>query len=171
MGSPHIYTPELADEVLRRIATGESVRQIGRCDGMPDDATFLKWVTVHGLSRQYAQAREAGWRAMADQLMEIADAATEDDAAARRLQVDTRKWLLSKMLPKVYGDRLDVNVSGELNITAMPDEALSDRVEARLRARLGPVFESIEHPTLEDCLRPFRVTPLPITLIAEDVDG
>lgn len=32
---------------------------------------------------------------------------------ARRLQVDTRKWYLSKVLPKLYGDKLDLTSGGE----------------------------------------------------------
>jgi hypothetical protein len=30
-----------------------------------------------------------------------------------RLKVDTRKWLLSKLQPKKYGDKLDMNVAGK----------------------------------------------------------
>jgi len=29
-----------------------------------------------------------------------------------RLRVDTRKWILSKMLPKVYGDKFQVGGDG-----------------------------------------------------------
>jgi hypothetical protein len=29
-----------------------------------------------------------------------------------RVRIDTRKWLLSKMLPKVYGDKTEVAVTG-----------------------------------------------------------
>jgi hypothetical protein len=32
----------------------------------------------------------------------------EDMLGHRRLQTDTRKWLLSKCLPKIYGDRTTV---------------------------------------------------------------
>jgi hypothetical protein len=57
---------------------------------------------------------------MADEIMELADApvpvldnGATDNALVRQrqLQVDTRKWFLSKLAPKVYGDRLDVQVS------------------------------------------------------------
>lgn len=34
----------------------------------------------------------------------------------RRLQVDARKWYLSKVLPKVYGDKLDLNHSGGVTV-------------------------------------------------------
>jgi hypothetical protein len=57
---------------------------------------------------------------MADEILELADApvpvlenGATDNALVRQrqLQVDTRKWFLSKLAPKVYGDRLDVSVS------------------------------------------------------------
>jgi len=41
---------------------------------------------------------------MADEVMEIADDKS-GDPARDRLRLDTRKWLLSKALPKIYGDR------------------------------------------------------------------
>jgi len=33
-----------------------------------------------------------------------------------RLRVDTRKWVLSKVLPKVYGDKLDLNHGGGIDL-------------------------------------------------------
>jgi hypothetical protein len=73
-----------------------------------------------GFFAQYTQAREIGYMAMADEALEIADdgrndtykteegqEATNHDVIARsRLRVDTRKWLLSKALPKVFGDKI-----------------------------------------------------------------
>jgi hypothetical protein len=41
-------------------------------------------------------------------IVEIAD--TEPDAATARTRIDARKWVASKLLPKVYGDQ--VNVTG-----------------------------------------------------------
>lgn len=69
------------------------------------------------LSSAYARAREILVDRMAQELADIADepaTLTPDgkvDSAAvqkQRLQVDTRKWLLSKLAPKKYGDRLEV---------------------------------------------------------------
>ena len=53
---------------------------------------------------------------MADELVELADSdctgpdGKPDNALVqqRRLQVDTRKWVLSKMLPRKFGDRLEI---------------------------------------------------------------
>ena len=52
---------------------------------------------------------------MADDIIEFA-ANPETDAASvqrDRLKVDTRKWLLSKALPKIYGDRVSAEITGK----------------------------------------------------------
>ena len=63
---------------------------------------------------RWARAREIGYQGMADDLTEIADA-KDGDPARDRLRVDTRKWLLSKALPKIYGDKQQVEHSGSLS--------------------------------------------------------
>lgn len=65
---------------------------------------------------------------MADEIIEISDDSSGDvivddegntrtDAervARSRLRVDTRKWMLSKMLPKIYGDKIETTHKGEV---------------------------------------------------------
>lgn len=90
--------------------------------------SFLRWVSEDkDLADQYASAREIGLEAMAHDILDIADDGTNDtyvddqgntrtdyDVIARsRLRVDSRKWLLSKLMPKKYGDKLDVTSGGE----------------------------------------------------------
>jgi Bacteriophage Sf6, terminase small subunit-like len=64
----------------------------------------------------YARARELGYMVMADEILDIADESTKD-GHHQRLRVDTRKWMLSKVLPKIYGDRL--HVAGDPNAPLM----------------------------------------------------
>jgi len=98
---------------------------------MPADSTVRLWALNDqgpGFSAQYAQARDLGLDAMADELLEISDDSSGDEreteagvvmntefAARSRLRVDTRKWFLSKLAPKRYGDRLDVAVTGDVS--------------------------------------------------------
>lgn len=126
MGRPSKYTPRLAAEICRRLAEGEALRAICRAEGMPHEATVRSWARddVEGFATRYARARELGYLLMADELLDIADNADPDlvvryddagkpikvvgEAVQRsRLRVDTRKWMLAKMLPKVYGDRVE----------------------------------------------------------------
>jgi len=52
---------------------------------------------------------------MADDLLAIADNEDEDPKRSR-LRVDTRKWILSKVLPKAYGDKIEHNHQGAINL-------------------------------------------------------
>jgi hypothetical protein len=53
-----------------------------------------------------------------------------DVIAHTRLQIDTRKWLLSKMLPKVYGDKVQQEHTGKdggpIQMAAVNFKNLSD---------------------------------------------
>lgn len=129
MGRLTLYTPELASEILRRISDGESLRAICREEGFPAPSTVRGWVVddVEGFAEQYMRARALQAEHWAEEILEIADETAFDDKIndkgdivpdneymqRSRLRVDTRKWLLSKVLPKVYGDKLDVTSKGE----------------------------------------------------------
>lgn len=129
-GRPSKFDADIAAGICSRLATGESLRSICREDGMPPDSTVRQWVLddVEGFAAQYARARDLGLDSLADELLEIADTpktgtktvskatgveTTEGDMIEhRRLQVDARKWYLSKVAPKKYGERLQQEVSG-----------------------------------------------------------
>ena len=79
---------------------------------MPDRSTVRAWALDNPIfSAQYARAREIGWTDIAEDLLDIADDKA-GDPSRDRLRVDTRKWLLSKMLPKVYGDKNTTELTG-----------------------------------------------------------
>jgi hypothetical protein len=93
--------------------------------------TILRWADANeNFSQQYAQARARGYQLLADEIIEISDDSSRDiveteegpvtnaEVVARsRLRVDTRKWMLSKMLPKVYGDKLALEHSGSIGLS------------------------------------------------------
>jgi hypothetical protein len=78
--------------------------------------TFMGWVSADpALAERYTRARETLIERMAAETLAIADepvgstdsGATDSGAVQKqRLQVDTRKWLLSKLAPKRYGDKV-----------------------------------------------------------------
>lgn len=130
-GRPALYTPELAAEVCRRISEGESLRQVCRDESMPSTSTVMKWAReLPEFTELYTQAREALLEHWAEEISEIADDGSNDwmkrevkegrfeivlDAEhvnRSRLRVDTRKWLLSKLAPRKYGDRVSAELSG-----------------------------------------------------------
>jgi hypothetical protein len=125
-GRPSVYTPEVARKICLQIAEGKSLREICRNEDMPADATVREWVVDDrdGFSAQYTRAIQARAVLWAEEITGIADDGSNDTyidpntgqektnaevVARSRLRVDTRKWMLSKVLPKVYGDKLDLN--------------------------------------------------------------
>lgn len=132
-----IYTPEMADKICERLAAGESLNAICKDDGYPSESTVRGWALddVQGFSTKYARARDIGYDVMAESILRLADEAnigqktvskatgleiTEGDNVDRsRLQVEARKWLLSKMLPKKYGDRQHIEHSGKVGLESL----------------------------------------------------
>ena len=116
-GRPTKYTQELADTICRRIMEGESLRSIVSDDGMPNRSSVHLWLSQNKeFSDQYVRAKDNQADTLADDLLFIADNA--EDINKARLQVDTRKWVASKLKPKKYGDKLDLdaNLSGNITI-------------------------------------------------------
>jgi hypothetical protein len=50
---------------------------------------------------------------MADELVDIADDGGDEGVQRSRLRIDTRKWVLSKMKPKRYGDKVEHDLSDQ----------------------------------------------------------
>lgn len=116
-----VYTDEIAEEICDRLATGEGLRSICRDPHMPTEMAVRKWVEVRAdFGSRYAHARELGFDSIAEEIIEISDGpilhnGDPDNALVQhaRLKSDNRKWLLSKMMPKRYGDKVTTEVTGE----------------------------------------------------------
>lgn len=120
LGRPSVFTQDLADHICARMAEGESLRSICRDDNIPHVGTILRWVAQNQLFReQYDAAMEQRAEYLFEEMFEIADETQLDTIETEtgdrpnaewisrsRLRVDVRKWALSKMMPKKYGDRI-----------------------------------------------------------------
>ena len=145
MGRPSDFTQEVADLICARLRQGWTLREVCRSDDMPAESTVRTWAynDQNGFYAQYARAREIGYQAMADEVLEISDDGTNDwmerqgddgksafslngeHVQRSRLRVDTRKWVASKLKPKKYGDRQILAGDAENPVkvqTSLPDE-------------------------------------------------
>lgn len=74
---------------------------------MPSEMTVRTWAReIEAFTSKYTRARDLQAERFADELIDLADTANADNYNAIRLKVDTRKWVVSKILPKKYGDKL-----------------------------------------------------------------
>lgn len=113
MGLPDVYTETIADEILRRIANGESLRRICLDSHIPSLVTIRKWVLENrdGFAPRYKEARDM----QADYYQElILEEAWREDINPNlaRLRVDALKWTASKLKPGSYGDKVSHEVTG-----------------------------------------------------------
>lgn len=126
-GRPSSYTQKVADEIVERLAEGEPLRQICRDERMPSWRTVYDWKSADaGFSARIAGAREAGFDAIAEECLEIADDTSRDTLtddngdrantewiSRSKLKIDTRLKLLSKWDPARYGDKLQQEHTGK----------------------------------------------------------
>ena len=108
MGRNSVHTDGMANEICARLAEGESLNGICKDEHMPPESTVRTWVLDNreGFAANYARAREIGYLKMADEIIEIADG-VDPKSDRDRLRVEARKWIVSKVLPKVYGDKVE----------------------------------------------------------------
>lgn len=120
-----------SDKGLRRICDARKVED----PNFPSKSTVLRWFDEdHELADLYARGKALQADHIFDQILEIADDSSEDEifvgeddesgASGKRvmnsefvqrskLRIDARKWVVSKLLPKKYGDRIEEKESAE----------------------------------------------------------
>ena len=126
-------------QILLSIEEGNSLRATLKREGMPTSTTFYDWIdNDKEKALHYARACEERADVIFDEIFDIADNTDNDTIftnkgeipnsewiARSRLRVDARKWALSKMNPKKYGDKLDLTSRGEkmpqVTIFQLPD--------------------------------------------------
>lgn len=113
IGRPSSYVQEVADDICMLLAQGESLRKICERPGMPTRQTIFNWLDENKeFFDQYARARESQADFLLEELLEISDLATPEDVNVAKLRVDARKWFITKVAPKKYGDRVTQEISG-----------------------------------------------------------
>ena len=135
------YTPELGDKICERIATS-TIGLIHICKDLDlPYSTVTGWIydKDHEMSGKYTRAKELQMYHMADELLDIADDGSNDlmtivkgdesyeqenkEVVNRsRVRLDTRKWLMSKLLPKTFGDKLEIENKGEITVKTVSFE-------------------------------------------------
>lgn len=103
-------------------------------------------------SKRYTRATELRAERMAEDMLNISDS-VEDDLITLpdgrevvnnnvvnrdKLRVETRKWLMAKLYPKKFGDKISTEHSGEITTVTMTPEQRDKRI-SELAAKLGTV--------------------------------
>ena len=131
-------------EICRQIAEeGKSLRKVLLSKDMPNSETFYKWLDADKeKAKQYTRATNARADVIFEEILEISDTTKEglttketehgietttaDMIQHRRLQVDSRKWMLGKMNPKKYSDKIQVDTTEFSEQPLFPDVPTND---------------------------------------------
>lgn len=136
------------ERVLDRLLDGTPLKKAVEAEGIVV-RTFHRWLSGdREASLSYARALELLADLEVDEAKAIAD--SEPDAAKARNQIDIRKWRASKRHARVYGDRIDLNVTQTLDISATLQEA-----RTRL---LRPVRDQLEASDVQVIDLPRQIT-------------
>ena len=116
MGRPSSYTQEIADEICSRLAHGETLRSIiASSPHLPDRTTIYRWnADNQDFRNQYTKARAEQADYYAELIVD--ESYSSHDAAIGRLRVDALKWAASKMAPKKYGDKIELETAQPLTL-------------------------------------------------------
>lgn len=132
------YTDAIGTKICERIMMGETFLEISKDPKMPSKRTLAKWLADPRLAEfreMYYYARRVQVEFLVDEIIPIADGTENDwketynkrgefagykpdnEAIQRsRVRIDTRKWLAAKLIPRLYGEKVEMThgVTGEL---------------------------------------------------------
>ena len=128
---------KIVDTICESIEQGKSLRDA--TIGLIPRNTFYQWIDSDKIkANQYARACEERADLVFEEILSIADD-QEDDVGydnegneitnhnviqRARLRVDSRKWMLGKMNPKKYGDKIQNEITTKIDLSDLTDEEL-----------------------------------------------
>jgi hypothetical protein len=162
-GAPTKFNADIAKRICELVAgTTLTLHQIARELNLGHGGVILAWAHRHeDFGQQYARAREHQMQLRADELLEIADDASNDwidvemesgrvvrmldheHVKRSEVRIRTRMWLMQRYAPKVFGHRLtmtDADGGSLKHLANQRDEQryagaveLMERIHSRLR--------------------------------------
>ena len=128
-GGQSRYTVAAGERICVAIAEGASLRKAAEAEGVTH-RTVLDWAAAHErFGTQYARACEVRLAVLEDKVLTLCElgheVARDEECGHTRLQavkleIDTLKWLLCKLVPKKYGDRTQMEITGKDGADLLP---------------------------------------------------
>ena len=118
------------EAICERLVAGEGLKAICRDSDMPSEgAVYRAMAKDESVRSHIARAREVQQDAQADMIVEMADNATAEDWQVVKLRIWTRQWVMARLAPKKYGDRIiqehSIGASHEDRLAELDDDPQS----------------------------------------------
>ena len=140
---------EKARQIIELLAEGSDLALAAAQVGLSVRRFNEVAASVGEIGLAYTRAQECRMLLMVDEAKRIADDPDIDPQRARN-QIDIRKWTASRLSPRVFGDRIEMSVVGQLSI----NDALAEAHARALRpmSDQGSIIDAqvIEQSTISD---------------------
>lgn len=108
----------VVDLLCERIASGLGISAVCDMPDMPAKTTvYARMASDDAFRTRIARAREAQQDSEADLCVDMADQATPEDWQVVKLRIWARQWRASKLAPKKYGEKLELEHGGQIALT------------------------------------------------------
>jgi len=141
-------TSDTIDQVADEVGAGNSVVAVLELFGIAPMEFYRALDKYPEACSRYERARQARAEGLVEEIITIADC--ENDSQKARNRIDARKWYAGKMMPGKYGERIELNVTGQVDLrAAMADATL----------RLRPVSDQHQVTDAEYAVLPAPTQP------------
>ena len=121
-------TSQITDQICQELMSGKPLTRICRSKDLPSLATVHRWIAKHpSFAKQILQARRVGTQYYLDKMIDELETVSAKDVGIVREKLHHYRWLASKLLPSLYGDKQEVVQDTKVTITwQQPDMKVVD---------------------------------------------
>lgn len=137
------YNKRIADIVIERMLSGDTLTKICATDGFPSYAVLSRWrLENEDFAKAIEQARSFRAEQFHDKIVDASDdlgteSLSKDEVVQKKAQIDTLKWLAEKNDSKRYGGKDKTESAGAINVkivvnTGIDRQTNIDDIEAEI---------------------------------------
>ena len=111
-------TPLLAEDLETKLMNGKTLSSICQAKDMPSLSTVYKWIKEDKeFSNRISSARKIGCQYYLDKMIDELETVSAKDVGLVREKLHHYRWLASKLLPSLYGDKQEIIQDTKVQIT------------------------------------------------------
>ena len=115
-------TKELTDQIYQELMNGQPLTRICSRKELPSIATVNRWISKDpSFAKQITNARRVGTQFYLDKMIEELETMSAKDVGIVREKLHHYRWLASKLLPSLYGDKQEVVQDTKITIQWQQD--------------------------------------------------
>ena len=148
MTKKYELTSEISKDIQKMLMNGKPLTQICKMEGSPSLSKVYDWISE---DKEFANkimiSRRVGSQTYLDRMIEELENADSKNIMVIREKLHHYRWLASKLLGQIYGDKKEVQVDQKIEITWSDDKTYEN--EARNVTDSGSTNEAnkVSHTT------------------------